>query len=94
MKLDEASLLDGKWCKVPDALFGELLSILQNEEERVEPTRQELVSYGQTVADKLESYLTSVREQLAEKQGVLADADLTELEISMGIVEHIGPSKV
>lgn len=57
VSLDPEGLLDGKWCKIPEALFDELLTALQNEEERIQPTRQELVSYGQTVADNLEKFL-------------------------------------
>ena len=57
VSLDPEGLLDGKWCKIPEALFDELLTALQNEEERIQPTRQELVYYGQTVADNLEKFL-------------------------------------
>ena len=45
------------------------LQELESEVERVDPSRQELVSYGQTVADTLATFLQGVRMDMADKQG-------------------------
>ena len=54
-------LLDGRWHKIPNEIFRSQMMALEAVVEEVEPSRQELVSYGVDMGVYLESYFKQVR---------------------------------
>jgi hypothetical protein len=54
-------LLDGRWHKMPNEIFRSQMMALEAVVEEVEPSRQELVSYGVDMGVYLESYFKQVR---------------------------------
>ena len=72
-------LLDGHWHKMPNAQFEEAVEALANQVEHVEPSRQELVSFGVDMGTYLESYFLQVQQEMKEKAGVFSEEEVSEI---------------
>ena len=59
--------------------FAEAVEALANQVEHVEPSRQELVSFGVDMGTYLESYFLQVQQEMKEKAGVFSEEEVSEI---------------